>query len=429
MGYPIAIILTWGLLLLLGAESKTHSGDAEVLKNLKQGMEPGSVKPGSCVSAWDFTMDPCDNLLSQKFTCGFRCDAVVSGLSRVTELALDQAGYAGSLSNLTWNLPYLETLDLSHNYFSGEIPDSFSNLTRLKRLSLSSNSFSGEIPPSLAALPNLQELYLDNNNLRGTIPQGFTSLKTLELQSNNLNLHLSINLPSLEYLDLSDNAVNGEFPPSLPLSLVQISIRNNNLSGLLPAGSFRSLKRLEVLDLSSNRIAGSVPSVLFALPSLQQLTLSFNHLTGVQAPYKGAEARSGLVAVDLSNNRLLGWVPSFMAVMPRLSSLSLENNELTGRIPTGFGVKAVFPGAGVAALERLLLGGNYLVGGIPRPLLELKRDSANVSLGDNCLYRCPRTFFFCQGPQQKPLDRCKRFNPPSPSSPSPSPSFPSLPTY
>ncbi|XP_020217645.1 probable LRR receptor-like serine/threonine-protein kinase At4g36180 [Cajanus cajan] len=413
--YPLfAMILTWGL-LLLGSESKTHSGDVQVLKELKQGLEPGSVNPGSCVSSWDFTLDPCDNLLSEKFTCGFRCDVVVSGLSRVTELALDQAGYAGSLNNLTWNLPYLQTLDISHNYFSGQIPDSFSNLTRLSRLSLSSNSFSGEIPASLGTLSNLEKLYLDNNNLRGTIPQGFANLKTLELQSNNLNTRLSnlASLGTLEYLDLSDNAVSGEFPPSLPFSLVQISIRNNNLSGVLTRKSFEKLTRLQVVDLSSNRMSGSVPSLLFELPSLQQLTLSFNEFTNVEAPYKGVESRSGLVAVDLSNNRLRGWLPSFMAAMPRLSSLSLENNELTGRIPTGLGVKTVFPGKGVAALERLLLGGNYLVGGIPRPLLALKRDSANVSLGDNCLYRCPRSFFFCQGPQQKSLVLCNRFTPPS----------------
>ncbi|TKY70447.1 Receptor protein 12 [Spatholobus suberectus] len=412
--YPLFVIIAgWGF--LLGAESKTHWGDAEVLKELKQGLDPGSVNPGSCVSSWDFTVDPCDSLFGEKFTCGFRCDVVVSGLSRVTELALDQAGYAGSL-NLTWNLPYLQTLDVSHNYFSGQIPDSFSNLTRLRRLSLSSNSFSGEIPPSLGTLPNLEELYLDNNHLRGTIPEGFNNLKRLELQSNKLNTRLPDlgSLGNLKYLDLSDNSVAGALPASLPLSLVQISIRNNNLSGALTADSFRNLTRLQVVDFSSNRMSGSVPSVLFELPSLQQLTLSFNEFSTVEAPYKGTGSQSGLVAVDLSNNRLQGWLPSFMALMPKLSSLSLENNEFTGRIPTQFAVKTVFPETGVSSFQRLLLGGNYLLGGIPRPLLALKPDSANVSLVDNCLYRCPHSFFFCQGGQQKSLARCKRFGPPSP---------------
>ncbi|CAJ1930321.1 unnamed protein product [Sphenostylis stenocarpa] len=408
MGSLFAIITIW--CLLLGAESKTHEGDAEVLKELKRSLEPASVIPGSCVSSWDFTVDPCDNLFGEKFTCGFRCDVVVSGLSRVTELALDQAGYVGSFS-FTWNLPFLQTLDLSKNHFSARIPDSFSNLTRLRRLSLSSNSFFGKIPPSLGALPSLEELYLDNNNLRGTIPPGFHNLKRLELQSNKLNTPLPNldHFTNLKYLDLSDNSIAGVLPALLPASLVQISIRNNNLNGVLSNESFRNLTRLQVVDFSSNRMSGVIPSVFFELPSLQQLTLSFNEFRKVGEPYSGVESRSGLIAVDLSNNRLEGFLPSFMAMIPKLSSLSLEKNEFTGRIATQFAVKTVFPETGVSPLGRLLLGGNYLVGGIPRPLLALKRDSANVSLVDNCLYRCPHIFFFCQGGQQKSSTQCKRF--------------------
>lgn len=399
--------------ILPEAESKTYWGDIEVLKQLKQGLETGSVNPGSCVTTWDFTLDPCDNLFSEKFTCGFRCDVVVSGLSRVTGLSLDQAGYAGSLS-FNWNLPYIETLDVSNNYFKGNIPD-LSNLTRLSRLGFSSNSFSGEIPSSIGSLSNLQELYLDNNNLEGTIPSSFnglTNLQRLELHSNKLSGQIP-NLSSLKnlyYLDLSNNALTGEpFPAgSLPVSLVQITIRNNKLTEELASESFKDLNYLQVVDFSSNRIRGSVPSILFELPSLQQLTLSFNEFTSIEVPSYGMELQSELIAVDLSNNEIQGVLPSFMALMPRLSSLSLENNQFTGLIPIQFAVKTVIPGIGIASFNRLLLAGNYLFGGIPRPLLVLKPDSANVSLVDNCLFRCPHVFFFCQGGQQKSPAECKR---------------------
>lgn len=408
-----AIIAASGV--LFGAESKTYWGDIESLKDLKNTLEPGSVNPGSCLSSWDFSFDPCDNLFSERFTCGFRCDVVVSGLSRVTELSLDSAGYAGSLSSSTWNLPYLQTLDVSNNYFSGNIPDSLSNLTRLSRLGLSMNSFSGEIPSSIGTLSNLRELYLDNNNLEGTIPPSFNSLvslKRLELQSNKLNGYLPDlgSLTNLYYLDVSDNAVAGTLPASLPVSLVQISMRNNNLSGTLTSESFKNLMYLQVVDLSSNEISGSVPFVLFELPSLQQLTLSFNRFSSIEVP-SYASLQSGLIAVDLSNNKLEGFLPSFMAFMPKLSSLSLENNEFSGLIPTQYALKTVFPEIGVSPFARLLLGGNYLLGGIPRPLLGLKAESANVSLGDNCLYRCPLRFFFCQGGHQKSWEQCNRFTP------------------
>ncbi|XP_058777808.1 receptor-like protein 53 [Vicia villosa] len=404
-------------LVFSATESKTHWEDTEALKQLKHNINLNSLNPGSCVSTWDFTYDPCENLFSEKFTCGFRCDVVVSQLSRVTELSLDQAGYSGSLSSIAWgNLPYLETLDLSNNYFTGSIPDSLSNLTRLSRLSLSSNSFTGEIPSSIGtSLVNLQELYLDNNNLQGTIPSSFNNLKSLtrlELQRNKLTGKITdlSSLVNLYHMDLSDNGFSDN-PFSFPVSLVQISIRNNNISGGLASEAFKNLMYLQVLDFTSNKINGYVPSIFFQLPSLQQLTLSFNEFSSIEAPSFGTvtqSLQSELIAVDLSNNQLQGFLPSFLAFLPRLSSLSLENNRFTGLIPVQFALKTVFPGTGVAPFGRLLLGGNYLLGGIPRPLLVLKQDSANVSLVDNCLFRCPHVFFFCQGGQQKSSSECSR---------------------
>ncbi|XP_028080872.1 uncharacterized protein LOC114282393 [Camellia sinensis] len=85
------------------ANSITFWQDTEALREFKNGLDPNSVRPGSCLSSWDFTLDPCDNL----FTCGFRCDLVISTMSRVTELALDQAGYVGSLASTSWILLHL----------------------------------------------------------------------------------------------------------------------------------------------------------------------------------------------------------------------------------------------------------------------------------------------------------------------------------
>ena len=166
-------------LLLLKVDSRTHPGDIRVLKDLKHGLHPESIAPGSCLSSWDFSVDPCDHIFSDRFTCGFRCDWVASGFFRVTEITLDSVGYSGSLSSTTWNLPYLQTLDVADNSFYGSIPDSLSNLTRLRRLSLSMNLLSGEMPVSLVSLAHLEELYLDNNSLHGPIPSSFNSLGSL----------------------------------------------------------------------------------------------------------------------------------------------------------------------------------------------------------------------------------------------------------
>ncbi|KAL7192999.1 hypothetical protein ACSBR2_024752 [Camellia fascicularis] len=395
------------------ANSITFWQDTEALREFKNGLDPNSVRPGSCLSSWDFTLDPCDNLFSDKFTCGFRCDLVISTMSRVTELALDQAGYVGSLASTSWNLlPYLHTLDLSNNFFAGSIPDSFSNLTRLQTLSLSRNSLSGSVPNSIGSLSTLEELYLDNNYFQGTIPlslNGLKNLKRLELQGNRLSSQFPdlSQLTNLSFLDASDNSISGELPAHLPTSLVELSMRNNQLKGNIPA-NISNLFYLQVIDLSHNNLTGSIPSGLFTHPSLQQLTLSYNDFESVQEPGDSSQERE-LIAVDLSSNMIHGLIPSFMGRMRKLSALSLENNRFSDVIPAQLTLKAVLPGQGVSQLERLLLGGNYLFGAIPGQLLKMRDPgSVTVRLGDNCLYRCPLRFFFCQGGKQKSLMECKR---------------------
>ncbi|KAK6922646.1 Leucine-rich repeat [Dillenia turbinata] len=318
----LLLITTINLLTL--AHSKTYWEDIQVLKDLKNSLSPSSIIPGSCLSSWDFSVDPCDNAHTEKFTCGLRCDVVLSGSSRVTEITLDHAGYSGSLtSSSSWNLPYLETLDVSNNFLSNSVPDSLSNLTRLRRLSLSGNSFSGQIPSSIGSLYNIEELYLDHNEFEDRIPESFNGLT------------------SLQRLEMQGNKLYGEFP---------------NLG---------YVRNLYYLDVSDNFISGEVPGLL----------------------------------------------PAFMSLLPKLSALSMENNKFTGLIPTQYALKAVVPGSGISPFERLLLGGNYLLGPIPGPLLGLKPGSVNVNLVDNCLYRCPEIFFFCQGGGQKSLMECKSFTP------------------
>ncbi|KAF8022766.1 hypothetical protein BT93_F0317 [Corymbia citriodora subsp. variegata] len=410
--------------VLIPVDSRTHPGDVRVLKALKAEIDPKSVPPGSCVSSWDFSVDPCDHVFSDRFTCGLRCDLTVSNSSRVTEIALESAGYSGSLSSVPWDggVLYLETLDVSYNSFAGSVPGSLTRLTSLRRLRLSRNSLSGQLPASLGSLAALEELSLDGNNFRGSIPSSFNrlaSLKRLELQGNNFSGELLSDLGSLKglsFLDASDNHFSGGVPAALPPSLVELSLRNNRLRGELPEIVCGETKLLQVLDLSRNKLTGAVPSALFEHPSLEQLTLSHNNFTSLHDP-PSVGANSRLVAVDLSYNDLRGLLPRFMGAMPRLSALSLEHNMFTGMIPSQYALRlrdAAFQGrgsGGTAAIGRLLLAGNYLFGPIPGPLIRLRPGLANVSLVDNCLYRCPDEFFFCQGGKQKSPVDCKSFNP------------------
>ncbi|CAO2834623.1 unnamed protein product [Amaranthus hypochondriacus] len=407
------LFILFSLLLLclntLLLESKTHQKDIEILKNLKQSINPNSIKPGSCLSSWDFSVDPCDHIFSSNFTCGIRCDFTLAGLSRLTEITLDSAGYSAQLTNITWLLPYLHTLDLAGNSFSGELPQSFSNLISLRRLSLSHNLFSFSIPTSFGSLPYLEELYLDDNQLSGSIPPSLNKLshlKRVEIQSNRLSGELPFlgSLHNLYYFDVSHNnisSIGSTNPFSLPRSLFSFSMRNNSLKGEIPR-NFLHMEFLQVLDLSYNELVGSITGQFFEHPSLEQISLSHNRLSGVESPSgRGIRGRK-LVAIDLSYNEINGLLPKFFGELPKLSALSLEHNRFTGMIPSGYAVKLA-----TTSFQRLLLGGNYLFGPIPVQLKELKPGSVNVSLVDNCLYTCPKTFFFCHGGEQKSLIQCK----------------------
>ncbi|KAG9137237.1 hypothetical protein Leryth_024940 [Lithospermum erythrorhizon] len=396
--------------------SETHWEDIQVLKQFKDSIDSNSIRNASCLSSWDFSVDPCDNLFGDKFTCGIRCDVVLGSISRVTELGLEEASYSGSLSSVDWNLPYLETLDLTGNYVHGWVPDSFSNLTRLKKLRVSGNSLTGSIPESLGLVSGLEELSLDNNFLVGIVPlalNGLNNLKRLELQGNKLSgLFPDLSkLGELSYLYASDNAFSGQLPEHFPGGLIEFSMRNNRFEGNIPA-KLIELANLQVLDLSHNRLSGSVPATLFTHPTLQQLTLSDNQFGSVQDPVTASSVlNSQLIALDLSNNAIFGLLPEFMGSMPQLSVLSLENNKFSGFIPALYVMRVFLPGEGLARLERLLLGGNYIYGAIPSPWLDLEAGSVKVRLGNNCFYRCPLRYFLCEGGVQKSINDCKEFGP------------------
>uniref|UniRef100_A0A2N9IXF3 Leucine-rich repeat-containing N-terminal plant-type domain-containing protein n=1 Tax=Fagus sylvatica TaxID=28930 RepID=A0A2N9IXF3_FAGSY len=364
-------------------DSTTYAADIKVLKDLKNGLNPSSIVPGSCLSSWDFSLDPCDHIFSNHFTCGFRCDRAVSGSFRVTEITLDQAGYSGSLTSTTC---------LSRNSLTGQIPNSLNSLSQLEELYLDNNQLHGSIPSTLNELVNLKRLEIQRNNLSGEIP--------------NLG-----SLKKLYFFDASDNQLSGEVPVTLPPSLFELSVRNNNLQGKL-TDHIAKMGYLQVLDLCHNSLSGPVISILFEHRSLQQLTLSHNNFTSLEVA--GDYNRSRLIAIDLSYNELRGLLPGFIGLMPKLSALSLEHNKFSGMIPTEYAMKAaasVHDGSGTSSFARLLLGGNYLFGLIPDALMGLKPGSVNVSLVDNCLYMCPDKFFFCQGGDQKSLVDCKSFWP------------------
>ncbi|XP_058070095.1 probable inactive leucine-rich repeat receptor kinase XIAO [Magnolia sinica] len=366
------------LLLLISSLSPfvhpmTHPSDVSALISFKSSITPSSIPSWSCLATWNFSFDPCSSPRRNHFVCGLTC---TPDSARVVALVLDPAGYSGTLSPLLSRLSQLNHLDLSDNSFHGQIPSSLSTLANLQTLTLRSNSFSGNLPP-FSKLPSLQSIDISHNALSGTIPYSVTTLT------------------GLRFLDLSFNSLVGSIP-KLPPNLVELALKGNSLSGPLLEDSFKGLNELEVLELSSNRVSGTLKGWLFRLPSIQQIDLANNSLTRVEV-WSTNGGDSDLVAVDLGFNKLEGYLPVNFGTFPRLSALSLRYNLFRWSIPGEYGK---------GSMRRLFLDGNFLNGRVPDGFLR-GETTVSGSFADNCLEGCPSSVQLCL-PSQKPASVCKQ---------------------
>lgn len=228
------------LLLLSSLMLFVASDDTECLRTLQKSL----VDPrGELESTWNFSGNGFNGFICS-FT-GVNCwnpsDSTVrslhlvslglqgqfpeglQGCSMIEDLNLSGNSFSGPIpSDISWRLPYLRYLDLSHNSFSGQIPTNITEMTKLEFLNLSNNDFSGPIPSNISLLvPQLSSLDLSYNSFSGPIPVSITDMAYLKLKT----------------LNLRHNKLNGEIPwqfCSLAHS-VSFSVAENLFSGLVPS--------------------------------------------------------------------------------------------------------------------------------------------------------------------------------------------------
>ena len=204
---------------------------------------------------------------------------------------------------------------LASNNLKGSIPSEIQHLRSLDSLNLRNNSLEGDIPEGLQNLLHLTHLDLSDNRLIGQISplywigEKLTHMEVLNLSSNHLSLDGPNNSHSrrqpiggeshLKTLALGGNVPNHDesgdsitilaFPEEIRYltNLKELSLDRSNIGGRIPAWVFHELHELKFLDLSHNRLTGSIsgefPSVngLFSsLQHLESLLLHDNPLTG-----------------------------------------------------------------------------------------------------------------------------------------------------
>jgi LRR receptor-like serine/threonine-protein kinase FLS2 len=169
-------------------------------------------------------------------------------------LLLGHNNITGTLPSWIWNLPALEVLDLSNNYFSGPFSGNFSNLKG----------------------------FMDSNQTTLSSSTSLLYNQTIVITVKDQQLTFTTVLLTSVSMDLSVNHLSGDIPTSIGelVSVVNFNLSSNAFVGTIPESIGDSMANLQSLDLSNNHLSGEIPQSFAKLSVLSVLRLANNNLTG-----------------------------------------------------------------------------------------------------------------------------------------------------
>ncbi|GJZ81196.1 putative leucine-rich repeat protein, partial [Tanacetum coccineum] len=308
-----------------------------------------------------------ESLLISRSGLSGHLPASIGQLSSLRLLGLRKNQISGPIPYAIGQLSLMEGIDIAYNQLNGSLPDWIGQLSSLKVLFFSYNQLDGSLPISIGQLSKLERLGLSYNLLKGVVTEAhfakLGSLKYLNGKGNNLILRPRLEnwIPpfKMQYLYLNSWSLGPQFPVWLQSQsdLQQLDISNTYITEDIPESIWRSFTNINCLDMSKNRIRGTLLSIP---PTLRLLDLSFNefsgkltHLSNSSLPISldlSSNSFTGSVhrllcsngvketqALILGNNSLSGVIPECWEKWPTLHLLNLENNNFFGEIPRTLG--------------------------------------------------------------------------------------------
>ncbi|PRQ35677.1 putative leucine-rich repeat domain, L domain-containing protein [Rosa chinensis] len=148
-----------------------------------------------------------------------------------------------------------------------------------------------------------------------------TNLVELRMGNNNLGDDISmLNFPKLSQLS-------------------KLGLRKNYFSSILPR-SIYSCKFLKAVQVNYNNVEVQIQPEILSFKSLSFLALGRNkgltNVTGVRKcrmVLKWLSNLKKLQLLNLSHNRITGLIPSWLGTFPKLQTLLMQANQLSGEFP------------------------------------------------------------------------------------------------
>ena len=197
-------------------------------------------------------------------------------------------------------------------------------------LNLSNNNLQKTFTGSFVKLKNLEVLNLsENSNFNAEFKSEFkaslTNLKKVNLSyTNTKNLN---NLPeSLEKLDAQKLTLT-EFPFTDLVNLKEIDLSNGLLSGVSNIKPLFDRPKLEKLIVHNAKLRGSIPASLPATATIKEINLKNNQLTG-KLPAWVKNLTSQPVKIDFAENYITGPFPDWDANFKPGTQIKFEKNYI-----------------------------------------------------------------------------------------------------